>query len=233
MKKTLLLFTFMLSITFLSAQSLEFVYNGEALANNAKITVTEFTADPDFGDEMEFDADIRNKTGSLLRLTLYKEELEVPANSENDFCNMINCYTGSASSEYELEAYGVDNQFAGSYRPQEKSTAKIKYRAVVSNSLGDETSVEVTYAYLTAGIDKVGLDKFSLLQTNGRAILNFSSSETLDLRVVNMTGATIEMHRLQPGSGTLNLGPSVRKGIYFLVFNTSSGVRHTEKVIIK
>ncbi len=233
MKKILLLSALMLSLAGLSAQSLEFVYQGKALENNAKITVTEFIVDEDFGDEMDFDADIRNKTDRKVILVVGKEELEIPKGSSNDFCNMINCYASELSAEYELEANATDDQFHGTFRPVEKSIARIKYFARVKGLMPDEAAVEVTFSYVPSGIDKVGLNSLSLLQGDGRIELRYNATEELNLRIVSITGACVGTHRLAKNSNSLKLDNTISRGIYLLVFNSASGMQHTEKILVK
>lgn len=232
MKKRTLLVLFFAPLLFsASAQSLEFIYNNNALADNAIVNITNFTEDEEIGVEMTFNAVIQNKTSNVLKVVVKKEEISIPEGSINTFCTGVGCYTTYTSSEYTIAANGSDPLFHGAFSPIEMSTASIKYTASVVNSLSDKVSVTVNYQYVPAGIENVGFQSLAVIQKNNSFTIKYENDTDTYLRVFDLSGKEKTGCTLPANANSFSFNAELKKGVYLFVFSNTEGNQFTKKII--
>ncbi len=231
MIKKLLFSIFVLTTSLVYSQSLEFVYEGKVLKNNAKITVTEY--DEDFA-EMQFKAIVRNKTGNKVEVFIQKEIIELPAGSSNTFCAGGNCYPDETmkSKYYTILPNSKDDSFHGAFSPVEASKAIIKYTAIVVGfDFSDKVSVTVTYQYSPSGIEEIGYTELSILQNSRGLQIDYQNSEDTQLEIIDLLGRVKGNYNLPKNSHQLTINLNAKKGIYLLVF-TNKKRKFMRKIII-
>lgn len=235
MMKKLLFSMLVLTTSLAYSQSLEFVYQGKALENDAKVTVTDY--DEDLA-EMHFKALVRNKTGNDVEVIIVKEVVELPEGSSNNFCAGGRCYPDETmkSKVFAIAGNSENDSFHGVFIPTEASTAIIKYTAKVKGGLGfnsgDEVSVTVTYQYTPSGIEEIGYTELSITQNNDGLQIFYQNSEDTQLQVVDLLGRVKGSYKLSKNSNQLTLDLNDKKGIYLLVF-INKNRKFMRKVILK
>ncbi len=235
MMKKLLFSMLVLTTSLAYSQSLEFVFQGKALENDAKVTVTDYDED---SAEMEFAAIVKNKTDNKVEVIIEKEVIEIPAGSENTFCAGDGCYPNGTmkSNPFTISANSENNSFHAAFSPKEASTATIKYTAKVKGMLGfnsgDEVSVTVTYQYTPSGIEEIGYTELSITQNSTGLQIFYQNSEDTQLQIIDLLGKVKGSYKLSKNSNQLTLDLNDRKGIYLLVF-TNKNRKFMRKVILK
>lgn len=214
------------------SQSLEFVYQEKPIANNAHITIDKYTDDEELGIEMSFYAHIKNKTDQALSVIVRKEEIDIPIGSSNNFCTAGGCFSATKSTPYSIAPQGIDKLFHSTFSPLQPSIATIKYTAEVVGSLGDAVSVTVTYNYLSAGIEQVGLASLQLTEQDGYLSLHYQTDQQLQLQIIDLLGRTTSTHTLSAHSTQYAIEKQLPKGVYILVFGNKKGIKFSKKIII-
>lgn len=129
MKKTLLTFSLIIVFTlFASAQELQFVYNGKALADNEVVTITDYSKDP-FGDiTLKFAPIIKNNTNRNMQVKVIKDKIKL----ETGYSSMCfgTCTTGAETPLNTIKANSETADFYAEFVPN-TATTEIDRKSVV------------------------------------------------------------------------------------------------------
>lgn len=231
-KRVLIVLLFVLLYFTMPSQSLEFVYNNNLLTNNAVVTVTDFTQDDEIGVEMTFKPILQNKTNNPLKIVVRKEEISIPQGSINTFCTGTGCFTGTASSEYTIDANSNDPYFYCSFSPVMTSTATIKYTASVVGTFNDNISVTVNYQYVPAGIETLGFRRMIVILEKGTFTIQYENHSDSYLQIFDIAARKIQNYTLPASANSFQFDSMLQKGIYLLVFSDRTGNRFTKKIMV-
>ncbi|MDR2927127.1 MAG: T9SS type A sorting domain-containing protein [Cytophagaceae bacterium] len=234
MKKTVTLFAAIALCTgSLFAQSVVFLQNGEQLANNAEITVTEAANDPIWGLSIESGLRLNNTTSSQLPVTITQTVIEPPTSGSLSVCCSGNCYAPSVENwtNQGTAPAGLDNGSHFMFIFLEEGTytsCKVKYEVYSSSS--DKSTVTVNYQYGGAGIGNVNNSGVSVYNLNGQTCfkLNRLSANT-QLVVYNITGQVVGQYT--PNAETFVLPVTLTNGIYIYALKENGKIISSGKYV--
>ncbi len=237
MKKIFLTLSFVALFThFAAAQSLQFIYNGAALADNEIVTITEFTED-DFNPGshyQKFKPVIKNNSSEDIEFKIIKNEVEMPEGSHSTFCTDMGCFPGNESPINSVVAANSEyTSFYGQFFPVESSSAIIKYTVKQEGGAGASATAEVHYVYNPSGIEEVGFTKFAILQGGNICRIVYSNDRDVEMSVYNITGVKIGSYILPASSNSFDLPTTNYRGIAILSFKDKTGKRAAEKIILR
>lgn len=237
MKKTLLTLSLVaLFAHFAAAQSLQFIYNGTALADNEVVTITEYVED-DFNPGsyfQKFKPVIKNNTNEDIEFKIIKNEVDMPAGSYSTFCTDMGCFPGNESPvNSTVGANSEYTYFYGQFFPAEASSAIIKYTAQQVGGEAASATAEVHFNYDPSGIEEVGFTQFAILQGNGICRIVYSNDRDVEMSVYNITGVKIGSYILPASSNSFDLPATNYRGIAILSFKDKAGKRAAEKIILR
>lgn len=220
-----------------SAQSLQFVYNGTALADNEIVTVTEYSEEDEFeaGTYVQlFHPNIKNNTNTDINFKILKNEIDIPEGSSNTFCAGV-CFHPSTteSGVITLSANSEYTEFHGEFHPVAASTAIVKYTAQQVGGENASATAEVHYKFDPSGIEEVGFTQFAILQGSGICRILYSNHQDVQLDIYSITGRKLSNYVLPASSNSFDLPTTNHKGLAILVFTDKNGKKAAEKVIIK
>ena len=239
MKKIFLTLSLVALFTyFAAAQSLQFIYNGTALAENEIVTITDYTEDIfNFNPGnyyQNFQPVIKNNTNADISFKVIKNEVDMPAGSHSTFCTDMGCFPGNESPVNSTVAANSEyTAFYGQFFPAEASSAIIKYTIQEVEGAGASATAEVHYNYNPSGIEEVGFTQFAILQGNGICRIVYSNDRDVEMSVYNITGVKIGSYVLPASSNSFDLPKTNYRGIAILSFKDKTGKRAAEKIILK
>lgn len=237
MKKIFLTLSLVALLThFAAAQSLQFVYNGTALADNEVVTITEYSENVfEPGNYIqEFHPNIKNNTAQNIDFKIIKNEVDMPAGSSSTFCAGT-CFppTTTESGVITLSANSEYTEFHGEFHPVAASTAIVKYTAQQVGGEEASATAEVHYKFDPSGIEDVGFTQFAILQGSGICRILYSNHQDVQLDIYSITGSKLGNYVLPASSNSFDLPTTNHKGLAILVFTDKNGKKAAEKVIIK
>lgn len=237
MKKIFLTLSLVALLThFAASQSLQFVYNGTALADNEVVTITEYSENVfEPGNYIqEFHPNIKNNTAQNIDFKIIKNEVDMPAGSSSTFCAGT-CFppTTTESGVITLSANSEYTEFHGEFHPVAASTAIVKYTAQQVGGEEASATAEVHYKFDPSGIENVGFTKFAVLQGGGICRIVYSNDRDVEMSVYNITGVKIGTYILPASSNSFDLPKTNYRGIAILSFKDKTGKRAAEKIILR
>ena len=247
LRKSLLFIALTAFVGYVSAQTLQFEYQGAALANNEKII---FEEAPSAIGEMVLEMNIHNLSDQAVEVTVEKELIKVVEGTENSFC-WGQCFgpdvftsrppvpmePNSVSADGALSFhYQVDPTYSGDPDACLPGTTIIKYYAYTTSDPDNKVCVEVWFAYNATEIAENSIDF-------GHAYPNPASTQvSFDLRgngivnavVYNLLGQEVKSMVVNASQSKVNFDLSdMQPGIYFCSFIVNDEVLKTEKFIVK
>lgn len=238
MKKILFTLSLVALFThFAAAQSLQFIYNGAALADNEIVTITEFTEDVfnPGSHYQKFQPVIKNNSSEDIEFKIIKNEVEMPEDSHSTFCTDMGCFPGNESPVNSTVAANSEfTAFYGQFFPVvEPSSAIIKYTVKQEGGAGANATAEVHYKYDPSGIDNVGFTQFAILQGGNICRIVYSNDRDVEMSVYNITGVKIGSYILPASSSSFDLPATNYRGIAILSFKDKTGKTAAQKIILR
>lgn len=243
MKNILPLFLLSLLSTGLFAQSIV-VYdlNGNALSNNAVITIHEEIGQTD----IFADLDVENTASTSLGILCKKTEISLINGSSNTFCWGL-CFPPHvfiSPTPLSLAAGQIDTlNFLGEYYSQGfTGTSRIAYTFYDEANTDDSIRILVDYAYNVTGLADLfarGEYRFSDAYPNPAAAYtrfdyNLPLGMVSELRILNLLGSEIRKLPLEGGSGSVQVNlADLTEGVYFYALLVGGEAIATRKLIVR
>ena len=248
LRKSLLTIILAAVVGFVSAQSLQFEYNGVALANNEKVICD---VEPSVTGEMVLEMAIRNLTGEALEVAVEKEVISAVTGTENSFCwglcfgpdvtlsRPVTVEANSASAPGMLSFhYQVDPTYSGDPAECLPGTTIVKYYAFSDSHPEEKICVEVWFAYNATNVAE-NVISFGHAYPNPAANqvsfdLKGQGGNIVNAVVYNLLGQEVKSAMVNGSHSRVSFDLSdVQPGIYFCSFFVNGEVQKTEKFIVK
>ena len=248
-RKSILALFLTAMVGMLSAQSLQFELEGEALENNQIVVCTSVAAWGEMIQEMQ----IRNLTPETLEVFIAKEEIQMVEGSENSFCWGM-CYTpqvfvsprGCAiegnSLNDPMEAglsfhQNIDPTYSGDPGQFLVGTSIVKYYAYPITDTLDRICVEVWFAYGSENVNEHQASVGHAYPNPARNTVSFDVqyNGSLEAVVYNLLGQEVmkqTVSSMNQGKLSFNVA-DLQAGVYFCSFIADGTPWKTEKFIVK
>ena len=248
-RNTLLTLILSAWVGLVSAQSLQFVYDGTALANNDIIVCEEA---PNAFGEMGVNIQIQNLTSYDIPVIVEKEYVQIVEGTSNYFCWGL-CLTPetmvsprpvtlegnaiSADGEFSIH-YQVDPTFSGDPMEYLSGTSIIKFHAYPADDPDDRATLELWFAYNPTEV-KDNLVSFGQAYPNpASSQVNFNlkgqGDDIVNAVVYNLLGQEVKSKMANGSQSRISIDLSdIQPGIYFCSFFVNNEVVKTEKFIVK
>lgn len=238
--KRILLFTAaicLLSGT-MQAQSVRFIQNGEALSNNASISI--YNYDEDMGS-MDWKPVLRNTTQKAVDVVIQTNVISNPNSDFLSLCLGTNCYPPNIMETpiITIPAGAEDSSFHTMFIPMSPtSIATASYTIINVNDETDYQTVTITYDYpaFLAGIDKTRLSsQIKLMQRGDNLVCNYKFDTQAKRSIVlsNIVGAKVAAFAINNNSGEIVLNSKLAKGIYVYTLVENGRNVKSHKIIIR
>ena len=238
-KRSIFTLMFLAVMGWVSAQSLQFEYDGHVYANDE--TVFCFNYLEDFGEFIQ-DMQIRNLSGNNMDVVVEREEISVSEGSLNYFCwGLCLSPTVSVSQPVAVAADEVTGEgaLAFHYMPMESTTStSIRYYAYDPRVDGSRISTVVVFNSGENVSEKAFADM-------GRAYPNPASSDVhfnyevsavsqVSVSVYNLLGQEVKNQKVNGLQGRVSISVSdLNEGIYFCKLFVNGCAVKTEKFVVK
>ena len=259
MKKFLLLAAVAVGALTVQAQSVQFVYEGEALENGAEVVVSEFVAED---GEMPWHASFRNNTNRDVELKMsfvcydnkYKD-LFMGMGDAVTMCVGGQCMGGEsaespafvvpANSETALDLHTAltlmsnnpDVMASLGLTVCDDAYAKVDYTLVNTQNEDDFTYVTVVYD-LAAGTHSVEgtlvSREVNVFQRGENVVCNFTfdAAANRTVEVINIVGARVASVALNGNNGEVVL-PRLAKGVYVYTLVENGRNVKSQKIVVR
>lgn len=241
MKKILLLFISVLMVSWAFSQSLELYYEGEALTQNAEITLT---AHPDSGMMVLDTLDVKNISGATIEVKCIRTIIDTVPDVINSFC-WGQCYppfTDTSSVAVTIQSQAFSYEFVGDNDPAGNAgIMKVKYTFYSIKDMDDQVSVFVNYdasesSSVAANSEQFTLSKAYPNPANNIVSVDYHLKGIPEARIAfyNLLGSKVKEIELTDSFGTLTINTSdFIEGIYFYTLLINNESSQTQKLIIK
>lgn len=244
-RKSLLTLALMALVGFVSAQSLQFEWNGHVYENDEVIVCDE----PNFDfNEMVQHMQIRNLSDEPINVVVMKKELEMVEGSSNYFCWGM-CYGSSVfvSAPVEMAAGAVsaegDLGFHHNYDPEFTfdptqwltGTSVVMYTAYNERNEADCVTITVKFVYGDDSAVEENQISFSHAYPNpASSVVRFdvNCEGVASVALYNLLGQEVMTQNVENGQVTLPVA-DLNEGIYFCNLKVNGQVVRTEKFIVK
>ncbi|MBR4391632.1 MAG: T9SS type A sorting domain-containing protein [Bacteroidales bacterium] len=247
LKKVLLSTALFALVGILSAQSLQFEYDGTVYANN-EVVLCE--AAPNSIGEMVMEMQLRNLTSEALQVIVEKEYIDIVEGTSNSFCWGL-CFDESvfiSPRPYELEAGAVSEHGILSFHYQLDPTYSgtdllvgttiIKYYAYPASNPDDKTCIEVHFRYNPENVaeNNVQIGKAYPNPASTQIQFDFKGQLHNNIKAVvyNLLGQEVKSTIVNGVQGKVVITlDDFQSGIYFCSFFMDGEMVKTEKFIVK
>lgn len=229
---------------FVSAQSLQFEWDGHVYADNDVILCDEPNL---IFNEMVQHMQIRNLSDEAINVVVMKEELEMVEGSLNYFCWGL-CYgsgtfvsapvemaAGSVSGEGDLGFHhNYDPDFTFDPEQWLTGTSVVKYTAYNERNEADCVSVTVKFVYGETSVEENQIS-FSHAYPNPASSavhFNVNCEGAASVALYNLLGQEVLTQNVENGQITLSVA-DLNEGIYFCNLKVNGMVVRTEKFVVK
>ena len=239
-RKSILFVALTAMVGMLSAQSLHFEYQGQALENNEIVVCDSVT---EWG-EMLMEMKVFNKTSDPLNVVIEKEEVQMVEGTTNYFCWGL-CYTpttitsdprpveANSLSTDELSFHqNLDPEFSGNFLV---GTSVVKYYAYPDRNPDDKVCVVVWFAYQAESVEDQGLTIGEAYPNPASNTVSFNVNHTGTLQAVvyNLLGQEVKSQWFNGVNKVSFSVEDLQPGIYFCSFIADGQACKTEKFIVK
>ena len=229
---TLMLLAFIGGVT---AQNLQFEYEGHVFANGEEITCT--NDEYGYGEIIQH-MEIRNLTNNDLGVVIEKEVIEDLEGTMNMFC-FGNCYgpdvfVGAPVSVPAQSVSTEDLSFHVFFDAME-GVVRVKYYAYAQEDPDNKISIVVKFCY------GPGAAVSETVATMGHAYPNPASSvvrfnvqgvENANISIYNLLGQEVLSQDVEAGQVSISVA-DLNEGIYFCNLKVNGQTVSTEKLIVK
>mgnify|MGYP002859978121 CR=1 FL=1 len=249
MKKIVFTLMFMAVMGLMSAQSLQFEWDGTVYANNEVIICD---VEPNEWGEMVQEMQIRNLTDETLSVLVEKEHIQIVEGTENSFC-WGNCFTPEvfiSTRPVEVEGntvsdpgmlsfhYQVDPTYSGDPSNCIAGTTIVKYYAYPSDNPDDRVCLEIWFAYNATNVAESTISVGQAYPNPASTQVNFdfkaAGNADINAVVYNLLGQEVKSQFINTHEGRVSIAVNdLQPGIYFCGFQANGKVMKTEKFIVK
>ena len=246
MKTLFTLFLTFGSVALLSAQSSFTLadkggsnYTNSAVTKNGDATITFPNDEP-----IKWQGFLTNNSASTVRTLVKRRMINVPQNSENQFCWSIQCYapaTNQAADTIDIAAGETDSSFYSYFFPGgTNGIFTIQYVFFDAMNTSDSIYVNVIFNVTggTASIQEMGGSGAQLSQAYPNPARNITHVDyeiqgEADLALYDLSGALVRTWNLESGKGTLTIDvKGLRSGMYFYSIKNQQGVLATRRLLV-
>lgn len=237
------------TLAFILGFSLSFLFTSDPLEGQS-LEVIDKPPQPivgyyDDGNDLEGHFNVRNNSGSFLKVGCFKKVIDTVQGSENRFCWSPTCYapsTDTADAVRSISANGgVDSSFIGYHDPNSNpGVAAVEYCFYDTSNVSDSTCTILRY-------DATSSVSIEELSEGGGPSIRFSpnpAQEFLNVKLYGSKKGTIRLHsilgktvlerEIQPDQKAIELDVrELNEGLLLLTFERADGRSITEKVMIK
>lgn len=249
-KKYFFTLALMAVIGCLSAQSLQFEWNGHAYAQGETIICDQAE---DWG-EMVLDMQVRNLSNAPLDVVIAKEEVHIVEGTENSFCWGKHCYSheisvspdpltidaGAVTNEGGLSFHHVlDLTYSGDPSNFAVGTSVVRYYAYSESDDTDKAYIEVWFAYNAESVSEKPAFSFGHAYPNPASSMvrfdyNLSAADNASVAIYNLLGQEVMRQQLNGLQGVAAFSVAgLNEGIYFCNLFVNGQSMKTEKFIVK
>ncbi|MDH6355252.1 hypothetical protein M2132_001590 [Dysgonomonas sp. PH5-45] len=223
----------------ISAQSLFFVRDGQRMADNAEITITEVEDDGFGGLAMESGVHCENTSIFPVNATMSQTVVTAPQAGELSFC-FGNCVIGNNDISLNFSVpVGVSSGNPHlSFLPEKGSYTQVKviYKLYPESNTEESVTLTINYDYKdTQGIndDAISQRNVNVITAGGNTefVYDFDKSANRRLAVYDVTGRVVYKTSLRNLSGSQSVGLS--KGVYFYTIEEGRNLVETNKFIAR
>lgn len=249
MKKTFFTIILLAVVTILSAQSLQFEYEGTVYANNDVVVCT--NTPNEFG-EMVQEMQLRNLTSETLPVIVEREIVVMLEGTESSFCwgqcfapfinvspNPIDLPANSLSQPSELAFhYQVDPTYMGDPSQYVVGTSIFKFYAYPENNPDDKVCLEVHFTWNPANVSETTVSFGQAYPNPATTQINFDYSNNhgsvINVLIYNLLGQEVKSQLVSNTQGRISIAvDDLQPGIYFCSFRVDNEVVRTEKFTVK
>ena len=249
MKKSIFTLAFLAIMGWVSAQSLQFEYDGHVYANGETIICTHVEEWGEMVQEMQ----LRNLSSTSLDVMVKREIVKIVDGTENSFC-WGTCYSsmvdvsprpqalgGGAVSDKGLLSFHqvIDLTYSGDVNNFVSGTSIVKYYAYPANNEEDKVCVEVWFAYNATGVSEKPSISLGHAYPNPASSMvrfdyNLSAGDNVSAAVYNLLGQEVMREHLNNMQGVVTFSVAdLNDGIYFCNLFVNGQAVKTEKFVVK
>jgi len=241
MKKTIFTLMFLAVMGWVSAQSIQFEWQGRVFEEGEEITCT--NDEYGFGELIQH-MQIRNNTSAPMMILVEKEVVEDLEGTMNTFCWANQCYgpfTNISPDAGEV-APGEVNTDDLSFHAQFNEMFGVivmKYYAYEQNSPDDRISIVVRFHRSGEGVHETADIRFGQAYPNpASSVVNFdynlSASDKASVSVYNLLGQEVISQPVNSLQDRLSISVAdLNDGIYFCNLFVNGCAVKTEKFVVK
>lgn len=249
MKKSIFTLAFLAIMGWVSAQSLQFEYDGHVYANGETIICTHAEEWGEMVQEMQ----IRNLSSTSLDVMVKREIVKIVDGTENSFCwgtcfsSMVDvsprpqALGGGAVSDKGLLSFHqlIDPTYSGDVNNFVSGTSIVKYYAYPANNEEDKVCVEVWFAYNATGVSEKSNVSFGHAYPNPASSMvrfdyNLSVADNVSVAVYNLLGQEVMSEQLNNLQGVVAFSVAdLNDGVYFCNLFVNGQAVKTEKFVVK
>lgn len=247
-KKSIFTLVFLAVIGWVSAQSLQFEFNGHVYAQNEVVICTYVE---EWG-EMIQDMQIRNLTDASQDIMISREIVQIVDGTENSFC-WGNCFApfvdvsprpqvleAGAVSEQGLLSFHqmLDPTYSGDPANFAVGTSIVKYFAYPASNEEDKVCIEIWFAYGAESIDENKISFSHAFPNPASSVVRFNYqlpvAGNVSVSVYNLLGQEVLSQQLEAMQGQAVLPVAdLIEGIYFCNLKVDGRAVKTEKFVVK
>ena len=248
-KKSILTLAFIAVMGCISAQSLQFEYDGHVYAQGETVVCTHVESWGEIIQEMQ----IRNLSDVALDVMIMREIVQIVDGTENSFC-WGSCFApsvdvsprpqvleaGTVSDEGLLSFHQViDPTYSGDPSNFITGTSIVKYYAYPASDEDDKVCIEVHFVYDPEGAAEHPIANFGKAYPNPASSTvcfdyNLSKAANASVVVYNLLGQEVMSQQLNGLQGTASLSVAdLNDGIYFCILKVDGSTVNTEKFVVK
>jgi len=236
--KKLFTLLFVLAAVLVSAQSVNFTYNGAALAHNDTIVIT-YSADElgDFIQHPRVGYACTNAAETQYRV--FKTNVSVISDNEIQFCIGDQC-VGDTSGVFALlpgESITEDSEraFHANFFPFVAGTDVVKF---TFQNVADPTDLSSFYVVFTvetgvANVTTTSLNAYPNPATTGVTIEYAGAQENAVVVLQNLTGAVVCKQRVDNSGKTFINTSALKPGVYFYGIQSKGQMTSVKKLVVK
>lgn len=249
MRKSFFTMILLALASFVSAQSLQFEYNGQVYENGERIICTNVL---EWG-ELQQDMQLHNLTNDNLEVLVEKEEVQIVEGTQNYFC-WGSCYTpavyvsprpvllaaGEVSGEGSLSFHHqIDPEMSGDPNNFIPGTSVVKYYAYPSGEQENKISIEVWFTYNAESVPEMPVANMGHAYPNPVSSMvhfdyNLMSTDKASVSIYNLLGQEVMTQEINALQGSVALSVAdLQEGIYFCTMMVNGCAYATEKFVVK
>lgn len=248
-KKSIFTLIFLALMACVSAQTLQFEWEGKVFANNEVLICS---SEPSVDGELAQKMQIRNLTNEAIPVVVRKEHVRIVEGTENTFCWGGSCLGSgtfesrpqivegnSVSSENDLSFHHqLDLTYSGDPANFAVGTSIVRYYAYSSEDPSNTVCIEIWFAYGADGIDENKVSFGHAYPNPASSVVRFNYQLPVagdaSVSVYNLLGQEVMNQVLNSVQGQAVLSVSdLTEGIYFCNLKVNGRAVKTEKFVVK